>query len=359
MPASPCTHTSSGAVQRSPAPAAMSSLIAAVTKAPPAHSSLITPAMMTLSSRRACTVSRPPTFISTSSATTERPSPVRSSSIPSTATTSRPATTSRLLVGQPDLGALERAGAHGAARGVVEHRLGAELERVRSFHPVGGGEGPVVRGRLRLGRIEHREQRRPGRDVDAEVLGARAGAHRAPVAVGKFVRVVAERVLEVDQGRVAPRAPLRAGRRRVGQGLARGARLIRIRHRSRPRHSSRGSTRRSRRAADSCQARVRAPDVVRHGRIVSGRFVRRPAPVAETVLPHHHAGPPRRPVQGRKLQICRSPAVPQLREGAALSMRTTAADPLPPPRRRRRDCPRPGGWTRGTRRRAQCFRLRV
>ena len=95
IPTRPCTHTSSGAVQRSPTPAAMSSLIAALTNVPPASSSRITPAMMMLSSRCACMVSGPPTFISTSSATCTRPWPVCSSSNPSTVTSSRPATTSR------------------------------------------------------------------------------------------------------------------------------------------------------------------------------------------------------------------------------------------------------------------------
>ena len=127
-----------------------------------------------------------------------------------------------VVVGEADLGAVELAGALGAAPGVLEHRLGAQLERMGLFGPLGRGEGPVVRRHLGLGRVEHAEQRRPGREVDVElakVLGGRAEAELVLVAVEKIVIVPAESVHEVDRERaVAPCAP--------PSGARIGARLV-------------------------------------------------------------------------------------------------------------------------------------
>ena len=114
-----------------------------------------------------------------------------------------------VVVGEADLGAVELAGALGAAPGVLEHGLGAQLERMRPFDTLGRGEGPVARRRLGLGRIEHAEQRRPRGEVDAELavlLGGRVEAELALVGVadGKLVIfVVAENVPDVDRERVA------------------------------------------------------------------------------------------------------------------------------------------------------------
>ena len=101
-----------------------------------------------------------------------------------------------VVVREADLGAVELAGALGPALGVVEHRLGPQLERMRPFDPPARGEGPIARRRLGLGRIEHAEQRRPGGEVDAELavlLGGRAGAELMLVAVEKIV-IVAGRI---------------------------------------------------------------------------------------------------------------------------------------------------------------------
>ena len=113
-----------------------------------------------------------------------------------------------VVVRDADLGAVEFAGAFGAAFGILEHRLRTQLERMRPFHPFGRGEGPVARRRLGLGRIEHAEQRRPGREVGAEfaeVPGDRVDAQRvlAGVAAGMLVIVVvAKSIPEVDRERV-------------------------------------------------------------------------------------------------------------------------------------------------------------
>ena len=153
-------------------------------------------------------VSGPPTFISTSSATTTRPWPVCSSIVSSTSARSRAGDDVAVVVGVADLGAVERAGALRPALGVVEHRLGAQLERVRRFDPLGRGEGPIVRSRLGLGPVEHVEQRRPRGEVDAEfaeVSGTRVEAGLVQVGGARrqhVFLVVAERVPEVDGERV-------------------------------------------------------------------------------------------------------------------------------------------------------------
>ena len=72
--------------------------------------------------------------------------------------------------------------------------------------PLARGEGPVVRRLLGLGRVEHAEQRRPGGEVDAELvvlLGGRAEAELVLVGVadGKLVIVVAGNIPEVDRER--------------------------------------------------------------------------------------------------------------------------------------------------------------
>ena len=103
-----------------------------------------------------------------------------------------------VVVAETDLGAVERAGALGAARGKLEHRLGPQLERMRPFHPFGRCKRPVARRRLGLGRVEHPEQRRPGGEFDVEVavsLGARSEVELELI-------VVAEVVAEVDRERV-------------------------------------------------------------------------------------------------------------------------------------------------------------
>ena len=103
-----------------------------------------------------------------------------------------------VVVGVADLRAVERAGAQGSAPGVLEHRserLGPQLERVCPFDAFARAEGPVARSGLALGRIEHAEQRRPGRAVDvelAEVPGAHAEAELllAGVADGALVFII-------------------------------------------------------------------------------------------------------------------------------------------------------------------------
>ena len=113
-----------------------------------------------------------------------------------------------VVVRDPDLGAVELAGALGTALGVLEHRLGPQLERMRPFGPFGRGEGSIARPLLGLGRIEHAEQRRPRGAVDVEiavVLGGRAEAEfvLAGVASGEHVILgVIEIVPEVDGKRV-------------------------------------------------------------------------------------------------------------------------------------------------------------
>ena len=102
-----------------------------------------------------------------------------------------------VVVRDADLGAVEHAGTLGPAFGVLEHRLRAQLERMCPFDSLARGEGPVVRRRLGLGRIEHGEQRRPGGEVDAELvvlLGGRAEAELVLVGApdGQLVIVVAE-----------------------------------------------------------------------------------------------------------------------------------------------------------------------
>ena len=131
-----------------------------------------------------------------------------------------------VVVRDADLGAVEFAGAVGAAFGILEHRLRTQLERMRPFHPFGRGEGPVARRRLGLGRIERAEQRRPGREVGAElaeVPGDRVDAQRvlAGGAAGMLVIVVvAKSIPEVDRERVV------AGRIgivvRIGADVGRG-----------------------------------------------------------------------------------------------------------------------------------------
>ena len=113
-----------------------------------------------------------------------------------------------VVVRDADLGAVELAGAHGPAFGVLEHGLGTQLERMRPFDPLARRERPIAQGLLGLGRIEHAEQRRPGGEVDVEfavVLGGRAEAELVLVGVadGELVMiVVAEEVPEVDRERV-------------------------------------------------------------------------------------------------------------------------------------------------------------
>ena len=124
-----------------------------------------------------------------------------------------------VVVGVADLGAVERAGALGTAFGVVEHRLGAKLERMRLLCPFGRSEGPVTGRHLGLGRVEHAEQRRPGGAIDAEcaeLSGARVEAQcvLAGIADDKLVIVVVagelpeadcERVVAARIGRAVPR----------------------------------------------------------------------------------------------------------------------------------------------------------
>ena len=196
-------------MQRIPAPATMSSLIAAVTKVPPANSSRITPAMMMLSSRCACMVSGAPDVhldlvgdVHEALARVLVEHPVDLDCV-------APGDNLAVLVREADLGAVERAGAHSPARGVLEHRLRAELERMGPLDPLARGEGSVVRGRLGLGRIEHAEQRREGGEVDTEIAvvhGRRAQAEPVLVSLahGKIVIlvVVADNVPEADRERV-------------------------------------------------------------------------------------------------------------------------------------------------------------
>ena len=56
-----------------------------------------------------------------------------------------------VVVGEADLGAVELAGALGSALGVLEHRLGAQLDRMRPCDPLPRGEGPIARRLLGLG----------------------------------------------------------------------------------------------------------------------------------------------------------------------------------------------------------------
>ena len=112
-----------------------------------------------------------------------------------------------VVVREADFDAVELAGALGPALGVLEHRLGPQLERMGLLDPLGRGKGPIARPLLGLGRIEHAEQRRPRGEVDVElgeVLGSPAEAQRVPVvvAVGKIVIVVVENVAEGNRERV-------------------------------------------------------------------------------------------------------------------------------------------------------------
>ena len=118
-----------------------------------------------------------------------------------------------VVVGEADLGAVEGAGALGSACGVLEHRLGAQLERMRSFDAIGRREGPIVGKLLGLGRVEKPEQRRPGGELDAEfiesaeVLGrcAEADLVRVGVAGEKIVILaVTDHVPVAARERVVP-----------------------------------------------------------------------------------------------------------------------------------------------------------
>ena len=145
----------------------------------------------------------PPTFVSTSSATTTRPWPVCLVEHPVDLDRVAPGDDVAVVVAEADLGAVERAGALGAAPGVLEHRLRPQLQRVRTFNSLARGEGPVAGRRLGLGRVEHAEQRRPGGKVDielAEAPGARAEAQRVLVgASGRALVLVVEIIPEVDR----------------------------------------------------------------------------------------------------------------------------------------------------------------
>ena len=165
IPASPCTHTSSGAVQRIAAPATMSSLIAAVMKVPPGELVSHHPGHddVVLEGARACEAT-PPTFISTSSATTTRPWPVCSSERPVNLDIVAARDDVAVVVRGADLGAVELAGVRWAPRAAYWSIDSArQLERMQPLrrHPAG------VKGRssgklLGLGRVEKPKQRRPG-----------------------------------------------------------------------------------------------------------------------------------------------------------------------------------------------------
>ena len=142
-----------------------------------------------------------------------------------------------VVVRDADLGAVELAGAVGPAFGVLEHRFRAQLERMCPFDPLARGERPVAGPLLGLGRVEHAEQRRPGGEVDAELvvlLGGRAEAELVlvGVAAGKIVIVVAEHVPEADRVRavaggigivVRPAADVGRGVDGAGKFVAAGA----------------------------------------------------------------------------------------------------------------------------------------
>ena len=155
-----------------------------------------------------------------------------------------------VVVRGADLGAVELAGALGSACGELEHRLGAQLERMQPFDAIGRREGSIVGKLLGLRRVEKPKQRRPGGDVDAELIGRTeflgvcaeaelvlvgvAGEKIVILAVAGHVPPVAARE-RVVPGRLAAvarfegepivtRTRLRLRRCRARRGLTRGAR---------------------------------------------------------------------------------------------------------------------------------------